>query len=178
MPLYTRYFGVYAAVIGDDEYVLHAEGDAHRTLPVADLVERVAEVDVVHAEERGVFRGTCPNTTGSPLLALVKPVFLTSRAKFGQVAGVDVDVGRRVGRGEVVEDPVARRTVAVEAEVPVLVAQLEADAVEEVGVGALVGHVTVGLCDLAVLVTVDQRVLDRIAVLVVYLLETVESVGA
>ena len=59
----------------------------------------------------------------------------------------------------------------------VLVAQLEADAVEEVGVGALVGHVTVGLCDLAVLVTVDQRVLDRIAVLVVYLLETVESVG-
>lgn len=172
----ARYFGVYAAVIGDDEYVLHAEGDAHRALPVANLVERVPEVDVVHAEERSVFE----EHVRIPLLAAVglrKAGLLDQPCEVGQVAGVDVDVGRRVGRGEVVEDPVARRTVAVEAEVPVLVAQLEADAVEEVRVGTLVGHVTVGLRDLAVLVTVDQRVLDRIAVLVVYLLETVESVG-
>ena len=67
--------------------------------------------------------------------------------------------------------------MAVEAEVPVLVAQLEADAVEEVGVGALVGHVTVALVDLAVLVAIHQCVLDRLAVLVVNLLEAVVGVG-
>ena len=97
----ARYFGVYAAVIGDDEYVLHAEGDAHRALPVANLVERVPEVDVVHAEERSVFE----EHVRIPLLAAVglrKAGLLDQPCEVGQVAGVDVDVGRRVGRGEVV----------------------------------------------------------------------------
>ena len=68
------------------------------------------------------------------------------------------------------EDPVADGAMGVEAEVPVLVVVLQAQAVEEGRERALAGQVAVAVRDHAVAVTVHEGVLDRLAVRIIGLL--------
>ena len=77
----------------------------------------------------------------------------------------------------IVEGVVANRAVAVEAEVPILVAKFEVQTIEEVGQRALAGVITVILIEDTIVVTIPQCILDGIVVSIIYLTEGVECVG-
>ena len=95
----------------------------------------------------------------------------------GQIDVGEVLVGRGVACADIVVNPVADASMAIEPEVEVLVAVLEIQTVVEIGSGALTGHILVTGVQLSVLVAVHQGALDGFAIPVINLLIGVESIG-
>jgi len=66
--------------------------------------------------------------------------------------------------------------VSVQTQVPIFVTELGVDPKEGIRCGTETGNIAVGVCDLAVTVTVYQTILNRIPFIIVQLLEHIERV--
>ena len=162
-------FGIHAAVAGEYEHILHAEGESDIGLPASYAAECVAEVDVIKPEEGCILK----EIIRVPLSGAVRGGESGLPDKLRLVwkrSGIEVQAGCGVGRGEVVEDPCARCSMAVQAEIPVPICHLDIESVKELRRRALSCHVPVPFGYHSVTVEIDELVLYRVAVRIILLL--------